>query len=709
MGSNSRDWSGVCPGGGGDPLKGPKGRRMLAPLGAIALALLARSTALADFLDPRQLSETGGNVIQCSVGADLSLNAYVAWTTGVGMTIDLINLDSFSHVDLPDPALGSGDPSFATNSMGTTFIVFTKEDPAGGREIYLASNLGGPFNKSPENVSLNPGNDDYLPKLTLDISGQPHLVWMVQQGNKTLVVYRPPGGPPKVIGPGFYPAISIDAAGTVYIVYSSNQDLRVVNNRGGSFGPEVAVTRTPFDEEIYPNIAVTGSGVAYVLYNTLRGALYLHESNLGGTKFGPPKLLDSGGVNSPELRVSWDNLSIVYEKQGDLYYILGKVGSVLLSPTRLDDGRVNTAAAETKPSLCVDLRGILHLAFIRNGEVFYTNNSGQLIPQFTAQITQGEFPLEVHFTDLSSGAVERWDWDFGDNSPHSLDRDPVHTYVEPGNYSVTLEVMGTGTRASLFKKDYIFVLDASNKLWIPDQSVLPGQKGIWFPIIASHKDPVKGFQVTGVFDPNVLVLQKITEDGTALNNYVPEFWGPSISNDPSDPYFFAGVIFDYNPPFLGQTLPPSNGQILAHLVFDCTPDAPQGGNTVVELKNGVGRNQNYNVFEIGQTAMLPVLTSSIVSIIPLDGAQPVPFLRGDVDLNGSVDLSDAIAILGYLFTGGAKPTCMDSADVNDTNTVDIADPILLLSFLFLGGLAPAVPFPNLGLDPTEDSLGDCGQ
>jgi hypothetical protein len=51
---------------------------------------------------------------------------------------------------------------------------------------------------------------------------------------------------------------------------------------------------------------------------------------------------------------------------------------------------------------------------------------------------------------------------------------------------------------------------------------------------------------------------------------------------------------------------------------------------------------------------------------------------------------------------------MDSADVNDTNTVDIADPILLLSFLFLGGLAPAVPFPNLGLDPTEDGLGDCG-
>ncbi len=675
----------------------------------VAVLSMLPSAVRGDFLPAKKLSETDGGVIQCSVGADLSLNAYVAWTVGVGMAIDLINLNSIARVDLPDPSLGSGDPSFATNTMGTTFIVFTKEDSQGGigREIYLASNLGGPFAKAPENVSLSPGSDDYAPKLTLDISGQPHLVWMEQLGNRTLVVYRPPDGPPQVLGPGSYPGIAIDASGTVYVVYSSKLDIRVVNNRGGSFGPEVGVTHTPFDEEFYPNIAVTGSGTAYVVYNLRNTALYLHESTPGGTRFGPPKLLDSGGVTTPELRVTWDNLTIAYEKQGDLYYILGKVGSVLVSPTRFDDGQVNTPAAETKPSLCVDLRGVLHLAFIRDGEVYYTNNSGQITPQFTAQVSQGEYPLEIHFTDLSSGAVERWIWDFGDDSPASEERDPIHVYARPGHYTVKLEVIGTGTRASLVKKDYIFVLDASNKLWIPDQSVLPGQKGIWFPVFASHKEPVKGFQVTGVFDPNVLILQKVTMEGTTLQNISTEFWGPSFSNDPSSPYFFAGVIFDYNPPFQDQTLPVSSGQILANLVFDCSPDAPQGGNTVVELKNGVGANSLFNVFKIGEFSMLPVLTSSLVSIIPLNGEEPTTFMRGDIDWNESVDLSDAIAILGYLFLGGQVPSCLDAADVNDNNTVDIADPILLLNFQFLGGLPPAVPFPNLGLDPTEDDVGPC--
>src|SRR5689334_9635985 len=80
MGSKTRNSSGVCPRGGGDPLKGPmEARGRLAPLIAVVAALLVRSSARGDFLDPRQLSETGGNVTQCTVGADLSLNAYVAW------------------------------------------------------------------------------------------------------------------------------------------------------------------------------------------------------------------------------------------------------------------------------------------------------------------------------------------------------------------------------------------------------------------------------------------------------------------------------------------------------------------------------------------------------------------------------------------------------------------------------------------------------
>ncbi|MBI4604971.1 MAG: hypothetical protein HY721_23665 [Planctomycetes bacterium] len=92
-------------------------------------------------------------------------------------------------------------------------------------------------------------------------------------------------------------------------------------------------------------------------------------------------------------------------------------------------------------------------------------------------------------------------------------------------------------------------------------------------------------------------------------------------------------------------------------------------------------------------------------------AGPVPaatFRRGAVNADGSVDISDAIAILFYLFLGGAEPACLDAADVNDDGAVDISDAVRLLGYLFAGLPAPPPPGPAVaGPDPTPDELG-CG-
>ena len=45
-------------------------------------------------------------------------------------------------------------------------------------------------------------------------------------------------------------------------------------------------------------------------------------------------------------------------------------------------------------------------------------------------------------------------------------------------------------------------------------------------------------------------------------------------------------------------------------------------------------------------------------------------------------------------------------DTNDDGTVDISDPVYSLSFLFLGGPEPEEPFGECGVDLTEDEL-DC--
>jgi len=82
------------------------------------------------------------------------------------------------------------------------------------------------------------------------------------------------------------------------------------------------------------------------------------------------------------------------------------------------------------------------------------------------------------------------------------------------------------------------------------------------------------------------------------------------------------------------------------------------------------------------------------------------FLRGDSNTDGTVDISDAINTLGFLFTGSGVVTCRDAADANDDGVVDISDAIATLGFLFLGTPPTLLaPYPDYGPDPTADALG----
>ena len=78
---------------------------------------------------------------------------------------------------------------------------------------------------------------------------------------------------------------------------------------------------------------------------------------------------------------------------------------------------------------------------------------------FTADLTGGEFPLEVQFSDLSSGVVTDWDWDLdGDGIIDSDEQDPCWIYELPGVYSVTLTAFYGLTESVETKEDYIHVL-----------------------------------------------------------------------------------------------------------------------------------------------------------------------------------------------------------------------------------------------------------
>lgn len=80
-----------------------------------------------------------------------------------------------------------------------------------------------------------------------------------------------------------------------------------------------------------------------------------------------------------------------------------------------------------------------------------------------------------------------------------------------------------------------------------------------------------------------------------------------------------------------------------------------------------------------------------------------PFVRGDSNSDGNVDLGDAVFLLNYV-AGGPAPACEKSCDSNDDGRLDPSDAVFLLGYLFAGGSAPPAPHAVCGPDRTEDTL-----
>jgi PKD repeat protein len=79
------------------------------------------------------------------------------------------------------------------------------------------------------------------------------------------------------------------------------------------------------------------------------------------------------------------------------------------------------------------------------------------VATFTASPTSGYAPLEVVFTDSSTGTPSSWKWDFGDGTA-SIEKNPTHIYNKKGKYSVSLTVKNLKGKDTIKKNRYITIL-----------------------------------------------------------------------------------------------------------------------------------------------------------------------------------------------------------------------------------------------------------
>jgi PKD repeat protein len=98
-------------------------------------------------------------------------------------------------------------------------------------------------------------------------------------------------------------------------------------------------------------------------------------------------------------------------------------------------------------------------------DLIYVGNIYPPEANFTANITSGNVPLSVSFTDTSAGAPTRWSWSFGDSGT-STEQNPEHLYTAAGNYTISLMVTNEDGSDMKTRLDYITV--TSQGLPVPE-------------------------------------------------------------------------------------------------------------------------------------------------------------------------------------------------------------------------------------------------
>ena len=103
---------------------------------------------------------------------------------------------------------------------------------------------------------------------------------------------------------------------------------------------------------------------------------------------------------------------------------------------------------------------------------------------FAAIPEEGTDLLVVTFTDLCTGDISHWHWDFGDGQ-FSDKTEPVHTYTTSGDYTVSLAIMGPGGSDVETKIEYIKVSSGVIS-WEEAGSYIGQQKVVEGIVVGTH-------------------------------------------------------------------------------------------------------------------------------------------------------------------------------------------------------------------------------
>jgi PKD repeat protein len=149
---------------------------------------------------------------------------------------------------------------------------------------------------------------------------------------------------------------------------------------------------------------------------------------------------------------------------------------------------------------------------------------------FTGEPTTGNAPLNVAFTDHSTGYPTSWKWNFGDGQ-ESTKQNPVHTYWAGGDYTVTMTASNDYGTSSDSKHYYVHVMPPLTAKFTadPKSGIAPlvvkftdmstGSPELWTwdfgdGNTSKGPNPVHAFTSAGAFHVTLTVSRGMNKDST---------------------------------------------------------------------------------------------------------------------------------------------------------------------------------------------------